>query len=75
MDPQLRVHFHHLLRIIHVFTIESHDVVEHSLGLHGRTVRVKLYSPDVAVNGFVPLALLTVFVTFLIILLSCHLTQ
>ena len=58
--------------IIHILAIERHDVVKHPLGLDSRTVRVKRNGLNIAVDGFVPLALLTVFITFLIILLCCH---
>ena len=58
------------LRIIHIFAIECHDIIKHTLGLDSRTVGVKLYSSYIAVNGFMPLTLLSVFVTSLIPLLS-----
>ena len=40
--------------IIHVFAVEGHDVVKHSLGLDGGAVRVEGDSLDIAVDGFVP---------------------
>ena len=61
------------LGIIHVLAVEGHDVVEHALGLDSRAVGVERNSLDVAVDGFVPLLLLAVFVTFLVILVSGHL--
>ena len=42
--------------IIHILTIESHDIIKHTLGLDSRTVRVKRNSLDIAVDGLVPLA-------------------
>ena len=58
-----------VLRIIHVFAIEGHDVVEHTLGLDSRTVGVKLYGLDIAVDGLVPFGFFTkgvsLFVPFL----------
>ena len=42
--------------IIHILTIESHDIIKHMLGLDSRTVRVKRNSLDIAVDGLVPLA-------------------
>ena len=43
------------LGIIHIFTVESHDIVKHLLGLNSRTVGVEPNSLDVAVDGVVPL--------------------
>ena len=60
------------LRVIHILAIEGHDVVEHALGLDSRTVRVELNGLNVAVDGFVPLRLLPVFVAFQIILFCGH---
>ena len=45
--------------IIHILTVEGHDVVEHLLGLDSRTVGVDLDGLDIVVDGFVPLATLT----------------
>ena len=58
------------LRIIHILAIEGHDIVKHTLGFHSGTVGIKFYSFDIAVDGFMPLTLLSVFVTPLIPLLS-----
>ena len=60
------------LWIIHVLAVEGHDIVEHTLGLDSRAVGVKFYGSYVAVDGFMPLALLTVLVTFLIPLFCGH---
>ena len=57
-------------RIIHIFTVEGHDVVEHSLGLDSRTIRVELDGLNVAVDGLVPLRLLAIFVALLVPLFS-----
>ena len=58
--------------VVHVLTVEGHDVVEHPLGLNGGAVGVELDGLDVAVDGLVPLALLAVFVTFPVVLLCGH---
>ena len=58
--------------IIHIFTVECHDIVKHLLGLDSRTVRVELYSLYVAVDGFVPLSFPTGLIALLIPLFSCH---
>ena len=58
--------------IIHILAVESHDVVEHALGLDSRTVWVKLYGLDVAVDGLVPLLLFAGLVAALVIFVCCH---
>ena len=58
--------------IIHIFAVESHDIVEHLLGLNSRTVGVELNSLYVAVDGFVPLPCPTGLIAFQIPLFSSH---
>ena len=55
------------LGIIHIFTVEGHDVVEHALSFHSRTVGVQFYRLNVAVDGLMPQALLTERITLLVI--------
>ena len=59
-----------MLRIIHVFTIEGHDVVEHALGLDSRTVGVQFNSLYIAIDGFMPLRLFPKGIALLIPFLS-----
>jgi len=63
-----------VLRIIHVFAIEGHDIVEHALGLDSRTVGVKRNRLDIAVNGLVPFGFLTKGIALLIPFLCSHIT-
>ena len=63
-----------LLGIIHIFAIESHDIIKHTLGLDSRTVGVKLYSLDVAVNGLMPFGFFTIGVSLFVPFLCCHST-
>ena len=58
--------------IIHILAIKGHDIIEHPLGLDSRTVRVELYSLDVAVDGVVPLPCPTGLIAFQIPLFSSH---
>ena len=59
--------------IIHILTIESHDVVEHVLSLNSGTVGIELNGTDVAVDGFVPLGLLAIGVALFVKSLSLEL--
>ena len=58
--------------VIHVLTVEGHDVIEHTLGLDSRTVGVELYGLDITVDGLMPLAMLAGFIAKLVVFLSCH---
>ena len=55
------------LGIIHIFAVEGHDVVEHALSLHSRTIGVQFYRLNVAVDGLMPQALFTERITLLVI--------
>jgi hypothetical protein len=69
-------HFCHILsslRVVHIFTIETHDVVKHALCLYSGTVGIKPDGLDIAVDGFMPETLPPVFVTFPIIFFCRHL--
>ena len=48
------LHFRTFSGIIHIFTVECHDVIEHLLRLDGRTLWIKFYRLDIAVDGLVP---------------------
>ena len=56
--------------IVHILAVEGHDIVKHALGLDSRTVRIQRNSLDIAVDGFVPLRLLAIFVALLVPLFS-----
>ena len=58
------------LRIIHIFAIEGHDIVKHTLGFHSGTVGIKLYSFDIAVDGFMPFGFFTKGIAFFVPLLG-----
>jgi hypothetical protein len=57
-------------RIVHVLAIEIHDVIEHALGLYGGAVRIEVDGLYVAVDGFMPQALLAIGVALLIVVLG-----
>lgn len=61
------------LGVIHVLAVEGHDVVEHALGLDSWAVGVKLYSANIVVNGFMPLAAFASLVSKFVELLCSHL--
>ena len=61
------------LGIIHVLAVKGHDVVEHALGLDSWAVGVKLYSANIVVNGFMPLAAFASLVSKFLELLCSHL--
>ena len=52
--------------------IEVQNVVDHLLGFHGWRLGVELDGFQVAVDGVFPVALLAIFVTFLIPFLGSH---
>ena len=62
-------------RVIHVFTVEGHDVVQHAPGLDGGTIGVELGSTYVAVDGLMPLLPATGLVALLVEPLSLKCVQ
>lgn len=48
--------------------IKTHDIVEHPFRLYGRTLWVKLYRLDIAVNRFLPVTLLPPVIALLVVL-------
>ena len=52
---------------------KTHDIIQHLLGCHGRTLGIKSYRLHIAVEGTLKVTLLAPGVTLLVIFFCCHL--